>query len=781
MRATAIASVPVLSLLAGCAAPVAGPVDEERCLVRVWYRPERALARSDIELTRTAAENPELVGSWNQFARPGLRQFSIRTAASGERFYTMALPLPPGSYRYGFLVEDKLLLDSIQPQSAFDRDPRYLDSGPYEAEFSLAEVPSCAAPRLEMEEASAPPDGAIRFAAIFRPGAPGGELDAASIAATLRRGDRELPPPGFWLEPADPSGSQRIVVAASGLAPSKYTLTLSVRGRDGQSPPPLTASLFVEPPDARGGLKSGARSLADAVVYHLIVDRFRGPGGALSPPKTPGHRAGGTLAGVRQAVEAGYFQRLGVTTLWLSPLYQNPAGLHTGRDGHTYEAYHGYWPSEPRTVDTRLGGAAELEALLASAHARGLRVIFDAVPNHVYETHPYYREHSRSAPPIATSSDAAKESWFSDGAAACVCGSAGCGWGERGEDCWFDTYLPDLNWRNPAVMRAGVDDLLWWLERFDLDGMRIDAVPLMPRAATRRIVRAVRGATWRSGLDLLILGEDFTGPGERGRADIRSFLGRSFDGLDSAFDFPLMWAARGALAQERMGLDELEADIARGEAAWAGSGAVIAHILDNHDTPRFISEAAGNAGNDPWQAPPQQPPEGDPTPYRKQLLGLALLFTLPGLPVLYYGDEVALAGANDPDSRRPLPDVLSGSGLLPSQAEVLAATARLGQLRGCSAALRRGTRTVLKSGRDFTVALHQHPAASPVLVVLSKSRLELPLSVKGIPAGVYHNALLLGEPPLFLTAAPASLTVRPLRPAVYLRDGDPCLTAAFKP
>src|SRR5262249_43224681 len=100
------------------------------------------------------------------------------------------------------------------------------------------------------------------------------------------------------------------------------------------------------------------------LVYQIMIDRFRGAG-ALTAPSSPGDRAGGTLDGVRAAVEAGYFENLGVTTLWLSPVYRNPDGRHVGRDGHLYEAYHGYWPAQPRTVEPRLGGEAALEALIS--------------------------------------------------------------------------------------------------------------------------------------------------------------------------------------------------------------------------------------------------------------------------------------------------------------------------------------------------------------------------------------------------------------------------------
>src|SRR5262245_66292238 len=92
-----------------------------------------------------------------------------------------------------------------------------------------------------------------------------------------------------------------------------------------------------------------------------MIDRFRGDGGApLDPPVTPGSRAGGTLDGVLAEIEKGTFESLGVTALWLSPVYQGPDELREGRDGQLYEGYHGYWPLESREVESRIGGAPAL-------------------------------------------------------------------------------------------------------------------------------------------------------------------------------------------------------------------------------------------------------------------------------------------------------------------------------------------------------------------------------------------------------------------------------------
>jgi glycosidase len=150
-----------------------------------------------------------------------------------------------------------------------------------------------------------------------------------------------------------------------------------------------------------------------------------------------------------------------------------------------------------------------------------LRIILDVVPNHVHIDHPYFEQHRG-------------DGWF-NGLGGCVCGST-CSWAEDLDRCWFSEYLADLRWKNPEVANQIVDDTIFWLESFDIDGLRIDAIPMMPLLATREIVDAVRRGFEQGPTGVHLLGETYTGRGDY--ETIARALGPH--GLDGQFDFPLL-------------------------------------------------------------------------------------------------------------------------------------------------------------------------------------------------------------------------------------------------
>lgn len=635
-------------MLASCQLETVDIPDGE-CSVVVWAQPGRERASLSVR------------GSWDnwQGERP-MRRFD-------ETWNVATFSVAPGEYGYQIVEDGEGRTDDTHGLTRFRRSDGL--------EVSYLRVERCDAPRIET--AAVTPNG------------------ASGLLLTLQTTEART---GTAIDPDTVSVLGHVSTAAfnedglqvfvEGLEPGKHALEVELVDEDGASQV-QTVDAWVQP---------RAERPEDQIIYQVMIDRFHGDEGvALDPPPNPGARAGGTLGGITAKLRDGTFDRLPITTLWLSPVYVNPDEARAGTDGQMYEGYHGYWPVDSRGVDARIGGEDAFRELLDEAHARGIRVLLDIVPNHVYETNPRYEEYLAIGGVHQHPSE-------------CVCGQPGCPWDQFIQTCWFVPYLPDLDFTAPDVLDLAVEDALWWQETFDLDGFRVDAVPMMPRAVTRRIAAGVREQV----LDpkaTFALGEIFTGPGTAGTEVLRYYLGP--DALDSAFDFPLMWSLRTAIAHGGPGFDAVEAGLQHTEEATAGAGATLGLMIGNHDVTRFMSEVVGDAGNDPWgEVVPVQPEDADP--YEKQAIALGLVLTLPGAPVIYYGDEIGLAGARDPDCRRVMP---ADDALVPGQLELRDVARTLAQARLCFPALRRGERVLLHASSNSWAFMRDAGDDGPVLVL----------------------------------------------------------------
>jgi glycosidase len=643
-----------------------------------------------------------IIGTWDDWARPGIVPEPHEGGWKLARF-----ELPPGDHGYLLDLGSETTLDPHQPLTTFDihDDDR---------EVSLLAIGDCGQPRLDVSSVRAE-DGELSIAVQFLANRDVAEL--ATVTATTASG-RDLA-----IDALNPDTGE-IVVGGRMDAP-RETITIAAEDEDGNVVTQRVAAW------------DGGRDPRDEVLYQVMIDRFRGDGGgALDPPRHAGARAGGTLDGIRASLDD--ITDLGATALWISPVYQGPDEERAGNDGRMYEGYHGYWPIDTRKVEARIGGEEALEALIDSAHDERMMVLADVVPNHVYETHPRYAEHADAG-------------WFHP--TGCVCGTESCPWHEHIQECWFTPYLPDMRLEHPDVLDASVSDVSWLMKRFELDGLRVDAVPMMPRAASRRLAHRIRHELQPQGAAFL-LGEIFTGPGLGGLLQLKRHLGPA--GLNSVFDFPLMWAIHDAVATGRGGFDAVDAVLETEEIELEGSGAVLARILDNHDTPRFISVANGDGNGDPWDAPAEQPQEAEP--YQRLQIALALIFTLPGIPVVFQGDEIGLAGANDPDCRRVMP---REEELNEHQRAVRETVRQLGKIRRDSPALRRGERLVVEAARALYV-FERRAEEESVVVVLSTA--EFPQVVETTLSGTYTDAFS-GE-----SVTLDSLDVAPLSFRVFVRQ-----------
>lgn len=601
-------------------------------------------------------------GEWDGFASPG-----VPLQPDGAGAYRGHLRLPPGLTAYKLVVDGQWQLDPAARLRKYVGD----------TENSAVRVADCHAPSLTLvhKTLTRPAAGQGRFAATvaFAARVEGDLIDGESVRVTLRHDGVDTP-----LQASVDAAAQQIALETPPLADGKYTIFVAARDGAGTAAPPLRLVFWseAEPFDWQ-----------DALLYMVMTDRFADGDPHDDPPPTAGVDAradfrGGDLAGVRDAIAAGTFDRLGVTALWLSPFPRNPAGPSLADDGvHQVMGYHGYWPIAAREVEPRIGGAAALDALVHEAHAHGIRVLADFVINHVHQEHEYARQHP---------------SWFRTG---CICGQQGCDWTEHRLDCQFADYLPDVNWTVPEVVAQWSEDAVWWLDRFDLDGLRLDAVKHVEDIAVINLSARIRDEFEAAGTRLFLTGETAMGWNDCGLGcnagqygTIARYLGP--DGLDGQADFVLYHAVPyRVFSSDQHGM--IHADYwTRQSQLQYPAGAIMTPYLGSHDTPRFVTLASyrgQDSAHDPsvpfdkWDHIAGAPPDAEP--YQRLRLGLTWLLTLPGAPLLYYGDEYGEWGGADPNNRV----LWRGAGALSTEEQAtLERTRALGTARRALPALRRG-------------------------------------------------------------------------------------------
>ena len=662
----------------------------------------------------------------------------------GAGAYTLTKRLDPGLYAYKLIVDGQWMLDPGNPYRKYDGG----------IENSGMRVPDCRDPLLRLVSFQRTAGGATARVALLRGGddgsggggndGAGAPLDASAIAVVLGH-DFQHSPVAFTHH----TEAHELEVTLSGLADGKYTLRFEAADEDGRSARPLRIPFWVEPEPF---------DFRDSAIYMVFLDRFRDGNPGNNPGPTAGAAPtadwyGGDLAGVTAAIEQGYFDTLGIRTLWLSPFQRNPDVAYD-EHGHGVTGYHGYWPIRARELDPRFGTEAELEALVTAAHARGIRILMDYVINHVHEDHEYYVAHPE---------------WFRTG---CRCGDAGCDWTAHRLDCLFQMYLPDVNWENPDVGEAIIADALWWLERFDLDGLRVDAVKHVEDAAIFNLSTRVHEALEQGGTEYFLLGETAMG---WGGPDIANSLGEYATisryigerGLNGQFDFVLYHAVSyNTWAHDTYGL--VHADYwTQASLDHYPADAVMTPYIGSHDTQRFISladpAAAGVVYNKwPSDGLPDEPATDDP--YGRLRVALAWTLTLPGAPLLYYGDEYGEYGGSDPDNRHRWRPAAQRS---TREADLFDVVAAVGRARRDSAALRRGAYTSLMAEEPFLVYA-RHTASDLALVALNHSDAPITRSVT-LPGTVPQPSADL-EDALDPTAAPVSITNNAVLITVAPRD-----------
>jgi glycosidase len=672
------------------------------------------------------ARSVSVAGEWNSFSTSA----NPLTPMGATGVFRVELDLPAGDYGYKFVVDgDQYITDPANIVR------KYVGG----VENSRVIVPDCNLPLLTPVRNGASGDGTLELDVRYTDGAEGRGVDPASVRVTMSPG--VLPPDAVTFDRA----SGLIRVRARGLARTRYSLRFNASTAGGRRAAELFVPMWIE---------ETPFEWTDGPMYFVFTDRFRN-GNPLNDGRVGGIAPiadynGGDFAGVIAALREGYFDQLGVRSLWLSPVNANTHNVGRGGDGRGYGGYHGYWPNQPRDTDSHWGSLDDLRALNEEAHRHGIRVLYDMVNNQLHREHPYFQMHQR-------------DGWF-NGDGSCVCGGPMCSWDDRPLDCWFTNYLPDVNWTNMAVADQMLDDGMWWLNETNADGFRVDAVKHMNFLATSNL--RARLNAWDTGnARPYTVGETFTG-GD-GYDLVRRYIGDN--ALHAQFDFPLYWAIRSSLARNNGSMGDLEAAVQRSERAYGDFP--MSPFLGNHDIERFISEAAGQLVGDTrelgYNNPPPPPPSDEP--YERMAIAFTFTLTQRGVPLVYYGDEVGMPGAADPDNRRPM---RFGADLNAREQRLLAHVRAVGRLRGTHRGLQRGARRSLHTDGDGYVYA-RGTGADVAIVALNRGTTARAVSVR-LPAelGVADGTVLrdaLGGSSVTVTGGAIEVPLRVRGSSIFIR------------
>ncbi len=444
------------------------------------------------------------------------------------------------------------------------------------------------------------------------------------------------------------------------------------------------------------------------IMYNVFVDRFSDGNSENNNPLPENivlpaaNYNGGDMQGVMDKIEAGYFANLGVNTLWLSPLVQNVEGAYGyWPDPETkFSAYHGYWPTSFTQINPHFGNSVDLHNLVGQTHNANMNILLDFVANHVHEDHPFIKEH----PEYAT------ELNLPDGSLNLE------RWDEYRLTTWFDKFLPSLKLGDELVARTVSDSATWWITEYDVDGFRHDAAKHVPLSFWRMLTREIKDSVvMPTNKQVYQLGETY-GSSEL----IGSYVNNAM--LDAQFDFNVYDAAVGVFASGNL-MTSLEEKLQESISVY-GSHNIMAYITGNQDRARFISYAGGEVKFDEdakkagWT---RKIGVGNEVAYKKLQQLMAFNMTIPGIPVIYYGDEFGMPGGNDPDSRRMM---RFGEQLSAKEKENLEVTKKLISLRKSNMALLYGD-FIYMQAEDSSLAYARKYFNNTVYVVFNSSDVEI--------------------------------------------------------
>ena len=522
------------------------------------------------------------------------------------------------------------------------------------------------------------------------------------------------------------------------------TIRLTARTSKGATTVAYTFSPRRNPSDGFAGFSS------KDVMYLIMIDRFAdgdpsndGPDHDAQLAKPRGWH-GGDLRGITQHLD--YLQQLGITTIWITPVYQN----------YGSQSYHGYGATDMYAVDEHFGNLTDLRDLSAALHTRHMKLVLDTVPNHIGPNHPWVR-------------DSPDPTWFHGTLENHTIAQTDFApltdphapWRDQINvtEGWFANTLPDLNQEDPAVSRYLIQNAVWWTEQAGLDGLRIDTFPYVGRAFWQSFHAQLHSLYPH----LTTVGEVFNSDATITSTFAGGVTRTGVDtGLDTPFDFPTYFALRDVFLKDAP-MTRL-ADVLRLDNLYPHPERLVP-FLGNHDTTRFV--------------------DGATSPNTLEL-AFTILTTMRGLPQIYSGDEIAMRGGADPDNRHDFPggfgptqdNAFNPAGRSPDQQKAFSSLKNLLALRNSHPALQTGTEQLLHADKNTLVYVrtltNSAHGIQRTLVAVNKGSEAADVIIKTDETEIQNaqkSEVLLG-PPNSISINTGTLTVHLAANAAVISDLD---------
>ncbi|HET6178813.1 MAG TPA: alpha-amylase family glycosyl hydrolase [Candidatus Sulfotelmatobacter sp.] len=520
------------------------------------------------------------------------------------------------------------------------------------------------------------------------------------------------------------------------LKPNAHPGTLHLNLRDSAGSKAIDFPLLLRA-DSKGHYQGVSR---DDVIYLIMPDRFSDGDPTNDQPyfdrAAPKGYHGGDLRGIRNHLD--YLHDLGVTTIWLTPVWKNADS-----------DYHGYGTVDLYALDSHMGSMQDYHDLVSAAHKLGIKVILDYVANHTGPKHPWAND-----PPTPTWLHGTPDHHLDPAYefSGVVDPHAAPRESRNMLEGWFAGVLPDLNPDDPILGLYLAQNAIWWTESAALDGYRLDTFPYSSRAFWSQ---------WHKRVKKVYPESNSIGEVWNGDPTITSFFqgGRTqYDGIDSnlptLFDFPLSFAIKDVLLKDQP-VQRL-VDVLQRDSLYPHPE-VLVTFLGNHDTRRFMSEVG--ADKDKLKA------------------AFALLLTTRGIPQIYTGDEIGMPGGDDPDNRRDFPggfpddtvNAFSAAGRSAEQAEIFNYLQSLLKLRAEHSSLRDGKHLHVGWGEAY-YAFVREDSKEKLLIVLNNGKEAKDLSIPTADTPMHLARTLrplLGSPAAQISGEQIHLSLSTKSVAIY--------------